>query len=85
MKKSGVVKSEMGGAFGVPSMKGSTGIYDRGNAPFDKPHDLGGGGIPLKFAESGPSKGPTPTQTSGLETRAPRPGTMQNAFGKSNT
>ena len=31
------------------------------------------------------SRRPTPTQTAGAETRAPRPGTRQRAFGKSNT
>ena len=82
-KKSGVVKSEMGGAFGVPSMVGK-GIYDRGPAPFDKPRSMGGGAVPTKFMESGPTKGPTPTQTSGITERSPRPGTKQRAWGVSN-
>lgn len=84
-RKSSVVKSQMAGGFEKPSMTEAKGVYDASPGPFSKPHDLGGGGIPLKFMESGPGKGPTPTQTAGADTRAPRPGTMQRAFGKSDT
>jgi hypothetical protein len=82
-RKGSVVKSEMGGAFPRPSMTAAKGIYDASPAPFNKPHSLGRGGIPTKFAETGPSKGPTPTQTSGITTRAARPGTKQFGYGRS--
>lgn len=82
MARKGPVETEMGG-FPKPGMKGQKGMYDRSPAPFDKGHDLGNGGIPLKFQESGPSKTPTPpAQTTGRDTRAPRAGTMQRAFGR---
>lgn len=82
MARKGVVDTQMSG-FPRPGLKGQPGMYDRSPAPFDKPHDTGNGGVPLKFMESGPSKTPTPTQTAGLDSRAPRRGTMQRAFGTS--
>lgn len=85
-RKGSTVRSEMGGAFGRPGMKGQAGRYDSSPAPFDHPHSLGGGGIPVKtYDETVSSKMPTPTQTAGAETRAPRPGTVQRKYGKSNT
>jgi hypothetical protein len=44
------------------------------------------GVVPLKIMDDTLGKagrGPTPTQTAGRESRAPRPGTMQRGFGKS--
>jgi len=62
----------------MPQQKLSThgvggGIYDRNKAPFDKPHDTGGGGIPLKFfdgtrepsVKGTPSKGQSGTPVVG--------------------
>lgn len=68
--RKGNVNTEMK-AFPTPSIDGAKGLYHRV------------GGVPVKYAESGVSKTPTPTQTVGIETRAPRPGTKQHAFGKS--
>lgn len=50
MAKGSVVRSQMPGG-SLPGMKGVPGVYDRNEAPFDKPHDLGHGGIPLKMYE----------------------------------
>lgn len=44
--------------------------------------------VPLKIMDETlkpKSARPTPTQTAGMDSRAPRPGTMQRGFGKSNT
>jgi hypothetical protein len=82
-RKHGQVKSEMGGGFPRPPIAGAKGVYDASPGPFNKRHDLGNGGIPLKFQETGPSKGPTPTQTAGRLERTPRPGTVQRKFGVS--
>lgn len=35
------------------------GIYDKNKAPFDKPHDTGSGGIPLKFFDGMSEKAAT--------------------------
>lgn len=83
-RKGTVVKSEMSGGFGRPSMTGTKGMYDRGPAPFDKPRSMGNGAVPTKFMDSGVSKTPTPTQTTGADTRAARPGTSQRKYGTSN-
>lgn len=56
------------------------------HAPFN---EAGASGVvPLKIMDETlkpRSMSPTPTQTAGLDSRASRPGTMQRAFGKSNT
>lgn len=61
------VRSQMGSK--VPSMTPPQSVSTI-RAPFDKPHDMGNGGIPLKMMESlgetpGVSK-PTPGQVAGL-------------------
>ncbi len=85
-KKGSNVHSQMEGGFKRPSMTGAAGQYDHGPAPFDHPRSMGNGAVPTKFMETAPGgKMPTPTQTAGAETRAPRPGTKQRAFGKSDT
>lgn len=52
----------------IPGMTSSKGTYDRGKAPFDKPHDTGNGGIPVKIFHEFPGQGTgkrlTPTQVS---------------------
>lgn len=45
------VKSQMPSA--KVSLTGTAGTYDHNpNGPFGAPHDVGGGGIPLKFQDS---------------------------------
>jgi hypothetical protein len=63
------VRSEMHSK--VPSLTGNPGLYDRNKAPFDKPHSLGTGGIPLRFFESLGEKKATKVleQTSGPGTQ----------------
>jgi hypothetical protein len=85
-KSKSAVRSQMGST--VPSMTGSPAEYDRARAPFNQGHDLGGGGVPCKVLESIPHKAVgaiTPTQTAGLDTRSPRPGTIQRKYGKSDS
>ncbi len=89
-RKGSVVESQMKGGWPKPSMTGGAGMYDHGKPPFDKPRSTGGqGDVPLKFYDESVSTKAaskiTPTQTAGLESRAPRPGTKQRAFGKSDT
>ena len=86
MKKKSVVNSQMSGGFPSPSMSGASGIYDRGKPPFDKPRSMGKNTPATKFYDTTvSSKTPTPTQTAGMDSRAPRPGTKQRPYGKSNT
>lgn len=63
------VRSEMGGK--VPSMV-SPNCIDRLDAPFNKPHDMGNGGIPLEMmtnmGEKTAVKTMTPGQAGGLAT-----------------
>jgi hypothetical protein len=35
-----------------PSLTAGPGEYDKNHAPFDKPHDLGNGGVPTKFFDT---------------------------------
>ncbi len=70
------------------SPKGATGIYDHNRTPdFDAPHDLGGGGIPLKFYDNlggaAAIETPTPGQTgSPIVGQPARKGTSQFPYGK---
>lgn len=48
-QRTSVVRSQM--PRGSVSLTGSPGEYDAGRAPFTRKHDLGNGGIPLKFRE----------------------------------
>lgn len=54
------VNSQMGSR--IPSMTGTKGVYDHNpNPPFTHPRAMGGGAIPTKFADSGVSKAPKPS------------------------
>jgi hypothetical protein len=55
------------------------------NAPFTQPASRGV--VPLKIMDDTlkPGRMPTPTQTAGMESRSPRPGTTQRGYGKSDT
>lgn len=60
MSKKMPVNSQMGSK--MPSMTGTPGVYDRNpNPPFGAPRAMGGGAIPTKFADSGVSKAPKPS------------------------
>ncbi len=87
--RKGGVDSQMSGGFPKPSMTGAAGRYDSAPAPFDHPHSMGGGGIPLKIMDTSvgtsAARKITPTQTAGLDSRAPRKGTVQRKFGTSDT
>lgn len=88
-RKSGTVRSQMSGGFKTPSMTGAAGRYGSSPAPFDKPQSMGNGGIPTKMFDTSvgtsAARKLTPTQTAGLNSRAPRPGTTQRKYGTSNT
>lgn len=64
---------------------GSGGTMDRNKAPFDKPHDTGGGGIPLVFyddmSSSVGTRAPAPGQTAPSQQGNKRPGTKEYPFG----
>jgi hypothetical protein len=50
------VRSQMTGK--IPPLTNAAGTFDHNpNPPFGKPHDLGGGGIPMKFQETLPRQG----------------------------
>lgn len=75
-----VVDTQMAGSH-IPSMPSN----DYPVAPFSN-HPGVKGKIPTRVMDHSlqPSTTrPTPTQTAGRDTRAPRPGTMQRAFGTS--
>jgi len=62
MSKQSPVRTQMPAHSSSGSHKGP-GVYDANTAPFDKPHDTGNGGIPLKFFDrpvANKTKGPFP-------------------------
>lgn len=74
------VNTQMAGSH-VPAMPSN----DYPVAPFSN-HPPALGVIPTRVMETSlkpSSTRPTPTQTAGKESRAPRPGTMQRPFGRS--
>ena len=83
-KHSGQVRSQMAGGFKKPSMGGGSGPMA---APFDHPHSMGWGGIPVVMMDhTMPTVAAaklTPTQTGGPSSAKPRPGTKQYPFGGS--
>lgn len=76
------VNTQMEGSH-IPSMPSN----DYPVAPFTR-HPGAHGKIPTRVMDTTltpRSTSPTPTQTAGAETRAPRPGTVQLKFGRSDT
>jgi hypothetical protein len=71
--KGSAVRTQMPSA---RSTKGNPGRYDSLPAPFDTPHDVGNGGIPLKVMEN---LGAKPTKkVSAAFAPPPEAGTRQN-------
>ena len=76
------VHTQMEGSH-IPSMPSN----DYAVAPFSA-HPPARGVIPTRVMDTTlkpSSNRPTPTQTAGMETRAPRPGTRQRGFGRSDS
>jgi hypothetical protein len=84
-KKGSPVKTCLEGGFPQPSQTGSKGRYDSSPAPFDKPHSMGKNTPSVKMFDQTNPAVPAPTQTIGLTDRAPRPGTKQSPYGKTDT
>jgi hypothetical protein len=64
------VRTQMTGT--IPSLTGSKGTYGHNHPPFSHAHDVGHGGIPVKFFDGTPTK-KLPAQSSPGSVGAQRP------------
>jgi len=83
----GGVRCTMDPPFAKASKSGAGGTMDRNKAPFDKPHDTGGGGIPLVFYDDmkgTPNSTPAPGQVAPSQQGGKRVGTKEYPFGGGN-